>query len=236
MQPLPPLGVDVMLQGHGTVVGIHDMTRLMMYAGDPIDELLGIGDCGGEEDEAYAVREEDNGFLPDYATFFVSHVVHLIEDHPSHLPHHLAAPIQHAPQNLGRHDQTRRIRVNRNVPRHQPDVLKLLAQISKFLIRQRLNRRRVHHPLTIPQGFRNGILRDSRLSRRGVGRHQYTLALLDVPNRGFLERIELKRINLGGWPLLFLLLFISILLLLFLSRLFLLGVRNGGIRSYRLVV
>ena len=38
------------------------------------------------------VWQEDDGLLPHHAAFAVLHVVHLVEDHPRHLPQQLPAP------------------------------------------------------------------------------------------------------------------------------------------------
>ena len=38
-----------MLQGCGSVVGVDNMTRLVMKMGNPFSKLSSIGDCGREE-------------------------------------------------------------------------------------------------------------------------------------------------------------------------------------------
>lgn len=48
-------------------------------------------------------------------------------------------PVQHAAQDLGGHNDATRVGVDRDIPRHQSHILKLLAQLPELLIAQRLH-------------------------------------------------------------------------------------------------
>ena len=58
-----------MLKRRRSVIGVDDVTGLIVSFGDPFGEFEGVGDGGGEEDVVDFVREEDDGFFPDYSTF-----------------------------------------------------------------------------------------------------------------------------------------------------------------------
>ena len=45
------------------------------------------------------MRKEDDSFFPNNTTFFVTHVVNLIEDNPSDLAHDLGTMIEHGSKN-----------------------------------------------------------------------------------------------------------------------------------------
>mgnify|MGYP006166936307 CR=1 FL=1 len=69
-----------MLQRRGAVVGVHYVARLPVHFRDPPGEFFGVGDGGGEEDEADLVGEEHDALLPHHAALLVPHVVDLVED------------------------------------------------------------------------------------------------------------------------------------------------------------
>ena len=52
-----------------TIVGVNDVTGLVVSFSDPFGEFEGVGDGGGEEDVVDFVRKENDGFFPDYSTF-----------------------------------------------------------------------------------------------------------------------------------------------------------------------
>lgn len=55
--------------------------------------------------------------------------MHLVKYHPGHLPEQLAAPVDHAAQDLCCHHDAVRIGVDGDVTRHQADIHKLLSQL-----------------------------------------------------------------------------------------------------------
>lgn len=50
------------------------------------------------------------------AYFGIVDIVHFVKDDKLHIPNQIGSFIQHAPQNLSRHDQTVGFRVNLHVP------------------------------------------------------------------------------------------------------------------------
>mmetsp|Transcript_8366 Transcript_8366/g.30590 ORF Transcript_8366/g.30590 Transcript_8366/m.30590 type:complete len:308 (-) Transcript_8366:92-1015(-) len=195
---VPAGRVHVMLQRRRSKVRVHQVTRVRVRLHDPLRELPRVRDRRGQERVSHRGRQHRDGFFPDDSSLWIAHVMNLVEDHPPHLAHDLAALVQHRPQNLGRHHEARRVRVDRRVPGHQPHVRELVAEFSKFLIRQRLERGRVHDPLAIPQRHRDRVLRDDGLPRGRVRGDHHALVSLEDRDGGFLERVEDERVRLGA--------------------------------------
>eukprot|EP00982_Pelagococcus_subviridis_P016004 31443-Pelagococcus_subviridis.AAC.5 len=187
-----------MLQRRRSKVRVHQVTRVRVRLHDPLRELPRVRDRRGQERVSHRGRQHRDGFFPDDSSLWIAHVMNLVEDHPPHLAHDLAALVQHRPQNLGRHHEARRVRVDRRVPGHQPHVRELVAEFSKFLIRQRLERGRVHDPLAIPQRHRDRVLRDDGLPRGRVRGDHHALAHLHHLHGLSLERVELELVMLRG--------------------------------------
>lgn len=82
MDSLTPFREQIMLERRGTVVCVDHVARLLFDLGNPLDEFSGIGDGGWEEDKANVRIEEDDGFFPDHASFFVSHIMDFVENDP----------------------------------------------------------------------------------------------------------------------------------------------------------
>ena len=56
------------------------------------------------------------------------------------------------------------VRCDGDVPRHEPHIAELRAQVAVLLVAQRLDGRRVHHALVVPYGHRNRVLRHGGLA------------------------------------------------------------------------
>mmetsp|Transcript_106651 Transcript_106651/g.306834 ORF Transcript_106651/g.306834 Transcript_106651/m.306834 type:complete len:360 (-) Transcript_106651:293-1372(-) len=191
---------EVVLKRHWPLLGVDHVAWLVLNPADPLRELPGVRDRGGQEDQPDGVGQQDNGLLPDHPSVSVSHVVDLIEDHPSHLPADVRTPVQHGPQDLGGHDHARRVRVDRDVAGHQPDILELVLQVPVLLVAQRLDRGGIDNPLLVPQSHGDGILRDHGLAGRRMRRHKNGLAVLETRRRLALEDVEGEGVGLrrGG--------------------------------------
>ncbi|GIX63248.1 uncharacterized protein BcabD6B2_26830 [Babesia caballi] len=182
--------VYVVLQRRRPVVGCDDVARHVLDPADPLGELDRVGYRRREEDQVHLLRDQDDGLLPDDAPLGVAHVVHLVEDHPLHLLHDFAPPVEHRPEDLRRHHHDGGVRVERHVPRHEPDVHELVAQVAVLLVAQRLDRARVYDPPLVPQPHGDCVLRHRRLARRGVGADQHALLSLQAVDGLFLELVE----------------------------------------------
>jgi len=186
------------LQRRRPVLGVHDVARLAVQRGYPLGELERVGDGGREEDVAHLVRQQDHHLLPHDAALLVAHVVHLVEDDPLHLAHHLAPAVEHRAQDLRRHHEAARVHVDGHVAREQAHVAELLLELAVLLVGQRLDRRRVDHALLLAQAGRDRILGAHGLARRGVRRDEHGLVPLDARDRRLLERVQRERVRLCG--------------------------------------
>jgi hypothetical protein len=99
-------------------------------------------------------------------------------------------PVEHAPENFGRHHETRRALVLCNVSCDQTHILEYLPQFTVLLVAQSLNRARVDDSLLVSQRRGDCVLCHRSFTRRSVGRHQHTLVVLDAFDRLLLERVE----------------------------------------------
>ena len=121
----------------------------------------------------------------------------LIKDDEIGLAHDGVVAVHHAAQDLRRHNQARRRRVERDVARDQPHpaLSKPPAQLAVLLIGEGLDRRRVDGASAVTQRESNGVLGDDGLARRRVRRHEDVLVLLEAQHRSLLKVVELKWIG-----------------------------------------
>ena len=61
---------QVMLEGRGAVVSVHDVAGLLVDAADPVGELPRIWDGGRQENMLHGFRQHDQTFLPHNTTLF----------------------------------------------------------------------------------------------------------------------------------------------------------------------
>mmetsp|Transcript_50732 Transcript_50732/g.82345 ORF Transcript_50732/g.82345 Transcript_50732/m.82345 type:complete len:260 (+) Transcript_50732:216-995(+) len=186
-----------MLERNRSLVGVDDVTWLMLDPANPLCKLPRIGNCGREEHQAHGVWQQNHHLLPDDAPVTVLHVVHLVKDHPCHLPRHIRAPVQHGPQDFCGHDHAGRMWVDGHITCHQAYILELVLKVPVLLVTQGLNGRGVDDPLLVSKSHGDGILCDHRLSGRGVRSHHDRLPALQTSHSRLLERIQLEGIRLG---------------------------------------
>ena len=84
-----------MLKRSRPEVGINDVTRLLVGFAYPFSELHRIRDGCGQEHIADGIRKKNDCFLPDNASFLISHVVNFIKNNPSNLTHDLGPAVKH---------------------------------------------------------------------------------------------------------------------------------------------
>ncbi len=68
------------------------MAGMLVQENHPLSKLTGVGDGGTEKDLTNTVGKKDYRFLPDDASFLLTHVVNLIEDDPTQFTRDLRAP------------------------------------------------------------------------------------------------------------------------------------------------
>lgn len=69
----------------------------------------------------------------------------LIEYDPLDLPNHLAALVNHTPQDFRGHHKTSRIWIDRHISSDQTDITKFRLKLSVFLVRESFDRRGIDH-------------------------------------------------------------------------------------------
>ena len=140
------------------------MAGLMVKVSNPLGKLSGVGNCGRQEHVVNVVREQDDGLLPHNPTLLVSHVVDLVEYDPAHLPHDLAAAVQHGPQDLCGHDEAGCARIDCDVTGHETNVGELLVELSVLLVAEGLDWGGVDDALLVLERERYGIFRHYSLT------------------------------------------------------------------------
>ena len=110
---------------------------------DPVGDLLHVGDGRREAHQHDVGRRADDDLLPDGAAPLVAHIMTLVE-------HDVAQPIEPTSvkcisQDLGRHDQDRRVGIHLDVAGQDADSIgaELAGEVGEFLVRERLEGSRV---------------------------------------------------------------------------------------------
>ena len=67
--------------------------------------------------------------------------MHLVKDDEFNIPDQISSSVEHTPQDLGRHDETRRLRVDLHISSEDAHVLctKRLLELSELLVGQCLD-------------------------------------------------------------------------------------------------
>ena len=194
---------EIVLQRRRSEVCIHNRAGLALYFDDPLTEFARVWNRSRKKDVLDRSRKQDDGFFPDYTTLFVAHVMNLIEDDPGHLTGHLTAVVEHAPQDLCRHDQARCSLINRHITGHEADIFKLLLKLSVFLVAKCFDWGRVDDSLLGFERLRDGVLCNSCLTGRSMRSNEDRLIFLNAVDCPVLELIKGEGIllRLDLWPL-----------------------------------
>ena len=187
----PAADQHVLPQRHRPVL-VHDHRGAAAHLGQPVAELLGVADRGGQRDHPDRLRQVDDHFFPDRAAEPVGQVVHLVQDHVAEPGQGGRAAVQHVAQHLGGHHHHRRLAVDAVVPGQQADLARPVAadQVAVLLVGQRLDRRGVEALTPLGQGQVHRELADHRLARPGRRGHQHAVAAVQRLARPALEVVE----------------------------------------------
>lgn len=77
----------------------------------------------------------------------IIHVMDLVEDHPLQINKSLRSSVEHGPQDLCSHDETRGLRRYLNITCDQTNVVKSRLELAELLVGQGLNRRCIDHSI-----------------------------------------------------------------------------------------
>ena len=181
----------VLVEGNRTALGDDDLARGANLA-DPRAKLLGVGHGRRQSDDRHVSGQVDDHFLPHGPAHLIGQIVHLVQDDDSQVIQGHTG-VDHVARHLGRHDDDGGLGVNRRVAGGQADVVRPveLAQLQVFLVRQRLNGRRVEGAHAALKRHVGTELADDRLARARGRRDQDGVAGLDG-----VERVDLE--GVGG--------------------------------------
>ena len=188
----------VVLERHGALL-LDDDPRRSPQGADPVTELFRVGDGGGQTHDGHGGGQVDQHLLPDRPAIRVLQVVHLVHHDRLEPRERVAALVQHVAQHLGRHDDDRRLTVDRVVPGQQPHPIGPVGghEIAELLVGQRLERRGVEAFASRVQRPFERELRDHRLARARGGGHQHRGPLGLGIDRLPLEGIQRELVALG---------------------------------------
>lgn len=177
------------------------MTGLLVQTAYPLCKLGCVRHGSRQKDHLDGRGQENYTLLPHNSSLTILHVMNLIKYNPSNLLDHLGTPVEHGPEDLGRHDQACGIRLERHITRHQPDICELLAELPVLLVAQGLERGGVDDPLLVAERHGDGVLGDNGLPSRGVRGDEHRLVPLQARDGDALEGVELERVLLGHLPI-----------------------------------
>ena len=202
-------GHHVLPQRHRPVL-VDDDLGAAADLGQPVAELLGVGDRGRQRHHPDRLGQVDDHLFPDRAAGPVGQVVHLVEDDVAEVVQRRRARVEHVPQHLGGHHHDRRAAVDGVVAGEQAHGVAVVAldQVVVLLVGQRLDRRGVEALAALLQGQVHRVLAHHGLARSGRRRHQHPVPVGERGAGGELERVELEAVELaergelrGGLPL-----------------------------------
>ena len=194
----PAAGHHVLPERHRPVL-VHDDLGAAADLGEPVAELLGVGDGGRQRHHPDRLGQVDDHLFPDRAAGPVGQVVHLVEDDVAEVLERGGARVEHVPQHLGGHHHDGRVAVDRVVAGEQADGVAVVAleQVVVLLVGQRLDRRGVEALAAVLQCQVDRELADDGLAAAGRGGHQDAVAAGQRGAGGDLERVEVEVVELA---------------------------------------
>ncbi len=202
-------GQHVLPQRHRPVL-VDDDLGAAADLGEPVAELLGVGDRGRQRDHPNGLGEVDDHLFPDRAAGPVGQVVHLVEDDVAEVPERGRAGVEHVPQHLGGHHHDRGAAVDGVVAGEQAHRVAVVAldEVVVLLVRQRLDRRGVEALAALLERQVDRVLAHDGLARSRRRRHQHPVPAGEGGAGGDLERVEVEAVEVaerselwGGLPL-----------------------------------
>ncbi len=194
-----PVGQHVLPQWHRAVLGDDD-PGVAADGDQPVRELLRVAHRRRQRHQLDIRRQVNDHLFPDGSALPVGEVVHLVHDDEGE-PVEAFPPgrlrVEHVAQDLGGHDDHRRVRVAGGVAGEQADRVSAVAgdEIGVLLVRQRLDRGRVEAALPAGEREVGGELADDRLTGPGGRRDQDALTGVERGARLDLEGVETEGIT-----------------------------------------
>ena len=188
----------VLSQRDGALLGDDDGGPAAHLA-EPVAELLGVGDRGGQGDHLDLGGQVDDDLLPHRPAEAVSQVVDLVHDHEAQPVQVTRARVEHVAQHLGGHDHHVRVGVDGGVTGQQPHPFLTVAghEVQVLLVAQGLDGGGVEGLESPGQAQVHGELPHHCLAGARRGGDQDTLSPLDGAAGLLLEGVEGEVVALG---------------------------------------
>ena len=93
-----------MLKWNWSKVCIDYIARLLSQFSNPGCELFWISNSGRQKYVSNIAGQHNDCLFPNNASFFVSHIMNLIENYPFDLSDNLRTSVNHISENLGCHN------------------------------------------------------------------------------------------------------------------------------------
>ena len=186
---------EQVLQLDGPVRLDHDPRRAP-HVGDPRRQLVGICHRRRQAHEGHVQGRAEDDLLPDAASVGVLEVVNLVQHDIAQVRKAPGLGVDHVAQDLGRHDDDRRLAVYGVVPgqqAHLPGAV-LAAEVPVLLIREGLYGRGVEDLRPFREGEVDGVLGDDRLARARRGADEDRLAVVEEVEGVELESVKRIRV------------------------------------------
>ena len=188
----------VLSQRDGALLGDDDGGPAAHLA-EPVAELLGVGDRGGQGDHLDLSGQVDDDLLPHRPAEAIGQVVDLVHDHEAQPVQVTRARVEHVAQHLGGHDHHVRMRVDGGVTGQQPHPFLTVAghEVQVLLVAQGLDGGGVEGLESPGQAQVHGELPHHCLAGARRGGDQDTLSPLDGAAGLLLEGVEGEVVALG---------------------------------------
>ncbi|OQA08373.1 MAG: hypothetical protein BWY66_01018 [bacterium ADurb.Bin374] len=172
------------------VVG-DDRDLVVEHRFDPVCELRVVGNRRRQGQEPDRLRREDDRFLPDGAALDVAEIMYLIEYDVCHVGDRGGVLDGHVPIDLGGHDEGLGVAVDDDVAGEDADLVAVQPRkVAVFLVRERLDGRRVDDAPVGLENLLDEILGDEGLAGAGRRRKHERVAVFDLGDGLDLEIVE----------------------------------------------
>ena len=185
-------------QWDGALLGDDD-SGLAPHLAEPVAELLGVGDRGGQGDHLNPGRKVNDDLLPYRSAEAVGQVVDLVHDHESQPIQVTGVRVEHVAEHLGGHHHHVCAGVDRGVTGEQPHLILSVPgdEIQILLVAQCLDRRGVEGLEALGPAQVDGELPHDRLAGSGRRCDEDTFSSFDGRAGLLLERVEGEVITSG---------------------------------------
>ncbi len=186
-----PVGQDVLPQRYRTVLTDHD-TGVPAHGHQPVGELLRVAYRRGQRHQTNTLGKMNDHFFPHGPPLAVGEIVDLVHDDEGETIEAGRLRVEHVPEDLGGHDDHRRIRVTGGVAGQEADRAASVTgdEVGVLLVRQCFDRRGVEATLASRKREVSRELTDDRLAGASRSGNQDAFTRFECVAGRTLKRIE----------------------------------------------